>query len=34
MPDAAPALDVVVVGNAIVDRTYEVSNLPAPDGGA
>lgn len=26
--------DVVAVGNAIVDRTYEVAALPTPDGGA
>lgn len=28
------ALEAVTVGNAIVDRTYRVSNLPTPDGGA
>lgn len=34
MTDEEPPLDVVAVGNAIVDRTYEVSALPGPDGGA
>lgn len=27
-------LDVVAVGSALVDRIYELSNLPEPDGGA
>lgn len=31
---AGSELDAVAVGNAIVDRTFAVSNLPAPDGGA
>ncbi|MFB6221426.1 MAG: carbohydrate kinase family protein [Halolamina sp.] len=31
-PDSGP--DLVCVGAATVDRTYEVTNLPEPDGGA
>lgn len=31
---AAPAPEVVSVGAATVDRAYEVTNLPEPDGGA
>lgn len=30
----ADAFDCVVIGGAMVDETYAVSNLPAPDGGA
>ncbi|NHX36433.1 MULTISPECIES: carbohydrate kinase family protein [Halolamina] len=32
--DAAPNPDLVAVGAATVDRFYDVTNLPAPDGGA
>ena len=33
-PATAPAPDVVTLGAATVDRTYHVSNIPEPDGGA
>lgn len=29
-----PALDVVTVGSAVIDRIFSLSNLPEPDGGA
>lgn len=32
--DSAPSPDVVAVGAATVDRFYDVTNLPTPDGGA
>jgi len=32
--DSPPAPDVVTLGAATVDRTYHVSNIPEPDGGA
>jgi ribokinase/sulfofructose kinase len=34
VPGADAALEVATVGAATVDRTYHVSNIPEPDGGA